>query len=181
MDGIPERLRRLSDFLFERSPFIPFLLLGGSVVLFLAVAFIVTTGQPENEATGGFFSEPVPAVLMILAGVAVISAGATALIDLLGHRPSTGLGRWAFRLALLNCLLLPAAALTVTAIAGLTGKNLDEGWGQPIMPIWFILGATATVLGAIAPEHRRRGILVLPLMIGAFALVFLIGEITVPH
>jgi hypothetical protein len=181
MDGITERLRRLSDALYERSPFIPFLLLGSSVVLFVAVVLIVTPDGSEGEATGGFFSDPAPAILMLLAGIAVISSGATALLDLLGHRLSTGLGRWAFRLALVNCLLIPVAALLVTAIAGLTGAELDEGWGQPIMPIWFIVGAAATVLGAIAPEHRRRGILVLPLMIGTFALVFLIGEFTVPH
>lgn len=181
MDGATERLRRLSDSLFKRSPLVPFLLLGSSVLLFLAVALVVSTGQPENEATGSFFSEPIPAILMILAGVAIISSGLAALIDLLGHRLSTGPGKWAFRLAILNCLMLPVAALSVTAVAWLVGAKLGEGWGQPIMPVWFASGALATVLGAAAPEDRRRGILVLPLMIGAFALVFLIGEFTVPH
>jgi hypothetical protein len=181
MDGITERLRHLSDALFERSPFIPFLLLGGAVVLFVAFVLLVTSSLREDEATGGFYSEPVAAALIILAGVAVISSGFAALIDLLGHPLSTSPGRWAFRLALLNCLLLPVVALLVTAIAALAGAKLEEGWGEPIMPVWFIVGAGAAVLGAIAPEHRRRGLLVLPLMIGAFALVFLIGEFTVPH
>lgn len=181
MDGTKERLRHFSDSLFERSPLIPFLLLGISVLFFIAMVLIVRAGQPENEATGGFFSEPIPAILVILAGIAVISSGPTALIDLLGHRLTTGPGRWAFRLALLNCLLLPVAALAVTAVSWLAGTKLEEGWGQPIVPLWFALGALATVLGAIAPEERRRSILVLPLMISAFALVFLIGEFTVPH
>lgn len=142
---------------------------------------IVTSGPPENEATGGFFSESVPAMLLILAGFAVISSGLTALTDLLGHRLTTGTGRWAFRLALLNCLLLPVAALSVTAVTWLAGAKLEEGWGQPMMPVWFGLGVVATVLGVMAPEAKRRGILVLPLMIGAFTLFFVIGEFTVPH
>lgn len=180
--GAPaERFRDFSDYLYSRSPLTPFFLLGIAIVLFVAVVITVTAHRPAGEATGSFFSEPVPAVLMVLAVVAVISGAATALIDLMSHRLTSARGRWAFRLAIVNSLLLPVTALAVTAIAALGGFELEEGWGQPVMPVWFVLGSIATVLGAIAPEPRRRGMLVLPLMIGAFALVFVVGEVTVPH
>jgi hypothetical protein len=184
MGALTERFRNLSDYLYSKSPLIPFLLLGMAVVLDAVFVFVVVEAIGRNlqgRATGGFFSEPVPAVLLILAAVAVIASAVTALIDLMGHRLTSTRGKWAFRLAIVNCLLLPVTALAVTAIAALGGFELEEGWGQPIMPVWFVVGFIATVLGATAPEPRRRGVLVLPLMIGAFAFVFVVGEITVPH
>lgn len=181
MGALTERFRNLPDYLYSKFPLVPFLLLGMAIVLFAAVVMTVEASRPEGGATGDFFSEPVPAVLLILAAVAVISGAVTALIDLMGHRLTSTRGKWAFRLAIVSCLLLPVTALAVIVTAALGGFEFEESWGQPIMPVWFVIGFIAMVLGAIAPEPRRRGVLVLPLMIGAFALVFVVGEITVPH
>jgi hypothetical protein len=72
-------------------------------------------------------------------------------------------------------------AVAVYLLLRLFGLELEEGWGQPIVPFWLAIGLIAAVLGAAAPETKRRGLLVIPLMIGAFALVFVVGEVTVPH
>lgn len=158
----------------------PFLLLGVAVVLFVIVILLVTSGPPDEPQGKGFFAEPLPAVLLIAAALSVIASGVLALVDLLVHRLSTGTGKWAFRLAIVNCLLQPLS-VAVYLILLLFGLELEEGWGQPIVPFWLAIGLVAAVLGAVAPETRRRGLLVIPLMIGAFALIFVVGEITVPH
>jgi hypothetical protein len=174
------RFRDFSDSLYRRSPFVPFLLLGVAVVLFVIVILLVTSGPPDEPQGKGFFAEPLPAVLLIAAALSVIASGVLALVDLLVHRLSTGTGKWAFRLAIVNCLLQPLS-VAVYLILLLFGLELEEGWGQPIVPFWLAIGLVAAVLGAVAPETRRRGLLVIPLMIGAFALIFVVGEITVPH
>ena len=151
-----------------------------AVALFVVVTFLVTSGPPDEPQGKGFFAEPLPAVLLIAAALSVIASGVLALVDLLVHRLSTGPGKWAFRLAIVNCLLQPLTVV-IYLLLRLFGLELEEGWGQPIVPFWLAIGLVAAVLGAVAPETKRRGLLVIPLMIGAFALVFVVGEITVPH
>jgi len=151
-----------------------------AVALFVVVTFLVRSGPPDEPQGSGFFADPLPAVLLILAAVSVIASGVAALIDLLARRLTTRSGRWAFRLAIINCLLQPLTGV-IYLLLRLFGLELEEGWGQPIVPFWLAIGLVAAVLGAVAPETKRRGLLVIPLMIGAFALVFVVGEITVPH
>ena len=158
----------------------PFLLLGFAVALFIIVTLLVTGGPPDEPQERGFLAEPLPALLMIAAAVSVISSGVLALVDLLGHRLTTRTGIWAFRLAVVNCLMLPLSVVVYLLLL-LVGLKLEEGWGQPMVPFWLAIGLVAAGLGIFAPETRRRGLLMIPLMIGAFALVFVVGEITVPH
>lgn len=176
----PGKIRKLAGYLTVRSPITPFGLLAAAVVLFVIVTILVTPGPPEGSKERGFFADPLPAVLLILAAVSVVGSGAVALVDLLARRLSTRPGRWAFRLAIVNCLMQPLMGV-IFIIANLLGFDLKEGWGQPIVPFWFAIGLMAAVLGTLAPETRRRGTLVIPLMIGAFALTFAIGELAVPH
>jgi hypothetical protein len=84
-------------------------------------------------------------------------------------------------LAVANALLLPMVAFPVMAAAWLAGYDLPDGWGQPIMPVWMATGLVAAVLGVVAKESGRRGILVIPFMLGALVLTFSLGEILVPH
>lgn len=180
MEASPGRFERFTGYLNERSPLVPFGLLAVAVALFVVVTFLVRSGPPDEPQGSGFFADPLPAVLLILAAVSVIASGVVALIDLLARRLTTRSGRWAFRLAIINCLLQPLTGV-IYLLLRLFGLELEEGWGQPIVPFWLAIGLVAAVLGAVAPETKRRGLLVIPLMIGAFALVFVVGEITVPH
>jgi hypothetical protein len=84
-------------------------------------------------------------------------------------------------LALVNALLLPVVGLSVVAVARLIGADLPDGWGEPIVPVWLATGLGAAALGAAAKERGRRGLLVVPFMIGAFVLIFWLGEILEPH
>ena len=180
MEVSPEKLHRFAGRVTVRSPLIPFVLLAAAVVLFVIVTILVRAGPPDEPQEKGFFADPLPAILLMLAAVSVISSGAIALIDLLADRLTTRPGRWAFRLAVVNALLQPLMGVAYV-LATLLGFDLEQGWGQPIVPFWMAIGLVAAVLGILAPEARRRGTLVIPLMIGAFALTFAIGEITVPH
>ena len=51
----------------------------------------------------------------------------------------------------------------------------------PLVPLWMLAGLAAAVLGATAPEPGRRGLLVLPFMLGALVLVVWIAEAIIPH
>ncbi len=98
------------------------------------------------------------------------------------RRPlGTAAGRWAARLALANALLMLVVGLSVVSVARLVGAHLPDGWGQPIAPVWLATGLAAAILGALAGERGRRGLLVVPFMIGAFVLTFWLGEILDPN
>lgn len=174
------RYRRFLDALESKSPLVPFGLLLLAVLLFIPVTILVTGGPPDEPQETGFFAEPLPALLLVAAGISVVASGGLALVDLLGRRLGTRPGVWAFRLAVVNSLIQPLTGI-IYILATLVGLELKQGWGQPIVPFWFAIGLIAAVLGAVAPEPRRRGLLVIPFMIGAFALVFVVGEVAVPH
>lgn len=176
----PGMIERLAVHLTVRSPLIPFGLFAVALVLFVVVTILVTPGPSAEPQNRGFFADPLPAVLLILAAVTVIASGVIALVDLLAGRLATRLGRWAFRLALVTWLTQPFMCVAYVLATALRFE-LKEGWGQPIVPFWFAIGLVAGVLGILASETRRRGVLAIPLMIGAFALTFAIGELTVPH
>jgi hypothetical protein len=78
-------------------------------------------------------------------------------------------------------MLMPIVGVSVTAGAWLVGYDQPEGWGQPIAPFWMAAGLAAAILGIVAKEPGRRGVLVVPFMIGALVLTFWLGEILVPH
>ncbi|HEU0246760.1 MAG TPA: hypothetical protein VFR38_06695 [Gaiellaceae bacterium] len=80
-----------------------------------------------------------------------------------------------------SAVLVPVVGVVVTAVAWLAGLDLPDGWGQPLAPVWLVTSFAAGVLGVVAREPGRRGILVLPFMVGAFVLVFWIGEVAVPQ
>ncbi len=152
-----------------------------SVALFACFFAIVRSRGAEDTPNETFFSDPATAALMLTAATIAIAAGTVAGVSLARARLESRAGRWATRLALVNALAMPVVGLSVMAGAWLVGYDLPEGWGQPIAPVWLAAGLAAAVLGVVAKEPARRGVLVVPFMIGAFVLTFWLGEILAPH
>jgi len=147
----------------------------------LLAATVILLSTRDHRAAETFFSDPLPAALLVAAGLLAIVAGAVALRSLVAEPLRTAAGRWAWRLAAVNALLLPAIGLSVTIVAWLAGVGLPDAWGQPLVPAWVLIGVVAGLLGAVAREPGRRGLLVVPFMLGALVLVFWVGELVVPH
>lgn len=157
------------------------LALDAASIALLAANVVIVNREREPDPRETFFSDPLPAVLVLAAGSLAILAGAVALGSLVRAPLQSRAGRWATRLAVVNALLLPVVGLSVTAVAWLAGFDLPDGWGEPLTPVWMLTGVAAGALGVVAREPGRRGILVVPFMIGAFVLVFWVGEVAVPH
>jgi hypothetical protein len=154
-----------------------------SALVFVCV-LVYAVGRSRGVQDAGnetFFSDPAPAVLLLTAATVAIAAGIIAGVSLARARLHSRAGRWATGLALANALLIPVGGVSVTAGAWLVGYDLPEGWGQPIVPFWMGAGLAAAMLGAVAKEPGRRGVLVVPFMIGALVLTFWLGEILAPH
>ncbi len=150
-------------------------------VLVFVVFSTVVVARRDGGGRETFFSDPLPAVLVLAAATAAVAAGMVAAVSLARTPLRTRAGRWATRLATANALLLPVVGLSVEGVAWLAGANLPDGWGQPIVPAWIATGFAAAILGVVAKEPGRRGLLVVPLMLGAFVLTFWLGEILAPH
>ncbi|HVA30779.1 MAG TPA: hypothetical protein VMU58_05885, partial [Gaiellaceae bacterium] len=152
-----------------------------AAAVFVGFFAVVMTRGPDETDGATFFSDPLPAALALAAAAIALAAGAVAAVSLARLPLRTRAGRWAVRLALANALLIPAVVLPVTFVAWLVDAHLSEGWGQPMMPFWFLSGLASAALGVAAKESGRRGILVIPFMIGALVLTFWLGEFLVPH
>jgi hypothetical protein len=120
-------------------------------------------------------------VLRLGAATVAIAAGVVATVSLVRSPLRSRAGRWATGLALGNALFLPVVGGVGAAGAWLVGQNLPEGWGQPMVPLWMAAGVAAAILGIVADERGRRGVLVVPFMFGALVLTFWLGEVLVPH
>ena len=83
-----------------------------------------------------------------------------------GRRPR----RWV--LAVLPAYLIERA---------IRGGEVPGDWGEPYSFIWLASILVAIILGLVAREPGRRGLLVIPAVIGAFVLTFIIGEFAIPH
>lgn len=151
-----------------------------SVALFAAFVTVIAARE-SGDGPETFFSDPLPAVLLVSAASIAILAGAVAMGSLVRTPLKTRAGLWATRLAVTSAVLVPVIGVVVTAVAWLAGLDLPDGWGQPLAPVWLVTSFAAGVLGVVAREPGRRGILVLPFMVGAFVLVFWIGEVAVPQ
>ena len=102
-----------------------------------------------------------------------------ALVSLIRQPAASAAGRWAVRMAAFNALLLPVMG-GIAALLSLVGTKLSVGWGEPYMPFWVCSGLAAFGLGVVADEPHHRGLLVLPLMLGATVLTFVFGDIVQP-
>ena len=116
---------------------------------------------------------------MLAAVASAVAGGVVALVSLIRQPAASAAGRWAVRMAAFNALLLPVMG-GIAALLSLVGTKLSVGWGEPYMPFWVCSGLAAFGLGVVADEPHHRGLLVLPLMLGATVLTFVFGDIVQP-
>lgn len=147
--------------------------LDGLAVAALVAYVAVTEGRGRQD--DGFFSDPLPDGLAVLALAATIAAGAVAAWALVREPPRTRAGRWALWLAIAFVASFPVLGLLTEALGG------DQGWAPgPVLPLLSATALGAMVLGAFAREPGRRGLLLIPLLIGASALMFFLGDLLFP-
>jgi len=150
-----------------------------AIALF-AVGIVLIQRGDSDPADRGFFAEAGYAAIMLTAVGSVLVAGAIAAVSLFRRRLRTDRGRWAVRLALVASLMLPAMGI-VEAGARLIGSGLQVGWGQPVMPFFWLATAGSVILGAVSREPGRRGLLMLPVILAALVLAFVLGDILLPE
>lgn len=151
------------------------LTLDGFAVAALAATVIVLEIRGDRRGPGdGFFADPLPAVLALAAFGVAIAAGLVAARALIREPLHTGRGRWALRLALVLTASFPV-------LWGITlAFDLDADWLESVIPLQMLAGTAAAGLGATAREPERRGLLLIPLVIGVAALAFFLGDMIVP-
>lgn len=147
--------------------------LDGLVFAVLAVYVVVTGARGRRD--DGFFADPVPDGLALLALTAAIAAGLVAARALVREPPDTRAGRWAVGLAIAFTLSFPALGL-ITATLG-----LEAGWAEPVVPLQIGAALGAILLGSVAREADRRGLLLIPFVIGAAALMFFLVDLLFPY
>ncbi len=93
--------------------------------------------------------------------------------------PKTRLGKWSFWLAIVFVVLMMAPWFLSRIISETVGIPFGFSFGM----LSILSGIAALVTGIISTLKRKeRSILVfLAIIIGFFALVFIIGEFVVPH
>jgi hypothetical protein len=144
------------------------------LVLAALVAYVMVTGG-HGRQDDGFFADPVPDGLAVLALAAAIAAGAVAAGALVREPPRTRAGRWAVGLAIAFTLSFPVLGLITAAL------GLEQGWAEPVVPLQMAAALGAMLLGAVAREPDRRGLLLIPLVIGASALMFFLVSNLFPY
>ena len=65
--------------------------------------------------------------------------------------------------------------MTIT-LGLLAATDTWERDSEPFLGVWVVLAVVACVIGALAPEPGRRGLLVLPLLLGTGALILFLSE-----
>ena len=172
-----DRLRRLM-----RNPLIVAFALDGVAVLLVAIASGIVSAWPPREASPAAGVGWSMAILMPLAGALALTAGVVAVVSLRRQRLVTRTGKWAIGIGLFSALINPAVVLPAYLIErAIRGGKVPGDWGEPYSFIWLASIITAIILGLMAREPGRRGLLVIPAVIGAFVLTFVLGEVAIPH
>lgn len=145
-------------------------------VLALGATVAVTAIRGDRRGPdGGFFDDPVPSLLALLAVGAAVAGGAVAAWALAREPLATRAGRWGLGLAVALLVSFPVL-WTITLI-----RDVTYGWAEPIIPLQAAAGLGAVVLGAVAREPGRRGLLLIPFVLGTVALAFTLGDLIVPY
>jgi hypothetical protein len=117
-------------------------------------------------------------VASVFAGIAftvAIGAGAVCAWGLIREPLRTRAGRLAVVLAVAFTVSFPALGIITAAL------DLDSGWAEPVIPVQIAAALGAVVLGAVAHEPGRRGLLLVPVVIGASALMFVLTDLLFPY
>jgi hypothetical protein len=122
----------------------------------------------------GFLADPAAAILALVTFGAAVAAGGVAAWALAREPPRSRPGRWGLGLALALVVSFPV----LWALALALDRTYD--WVGPFVPFQFAAGLGAAILGALAREPGRRGLLLIPFVIGTAALAFALGDMVVP-
>jgi hypothetical protein len=172
-----DRLRQL-----RANPLVWALLLDAAAVALVIVSALLVQAWPPREADGASGPGWTMAVIMPLAGMLALVAGAVAVVSLWRVRLVTQAGKWAVGVGLFSALINPVIVLPAYLIErSIRGGEMPGDWGEPYSFVWLASIVVAIILGAVAREPGRRGLLVAPAVIGAFVLTLVIGEFAVPH
>jgi len=158
------------------------LLLAG--VALLAFAMVVNATYhpvaPPGERIGFRWWVDIP---MPLGAGLVVLGGAVAWWSLIRRRPPGRSGRWGFWLAVGSALINPVVVLPTYLIWWAIVDEMPADWGTPFEFIWLGMCLAAMGLGVAASRRdpARRGLLLIPAVIGAFVLTFALAEVVVPH
>jgi hypothetical protein len=144
----------------------------GAAMIGLAVSHAATDGPRE-----GFFDDLAPALLLLGGATLIVLAGVVAVVALVRGPLRTRVGRCGTIAAIAGAVLIPGAEGAAALVAWVVGAHLPEGWGEPIAPVWLASNVLAITLGLVAREPGRRGLLLLPAVVGAFVLTFWVGEL----
>lgn len=165
-----------------RNPLVDAFALDGAAVLLVAIASGVVSAWPPREAGPAAGVGWSTAILMALAGALALAAGVVAVVSLSRRRLVTRTGKWAIGVGLFSALINPVVVLPAYLIErAIRGGEVPGDWGEPYSFIWLASILVAIILGLVAREPGRRGLLVIPAVIGAFVLTFIIGEFAIPH
>ncbi|MEI6664428.1 MAG: hypothetical protein WCL20_09050, partial [Actinomycetes bacterium] len=144
----------------------------------VAVATVVLLqllGGAKGSNPNGFSEGVFGRGLMLIAMLAIVAAALISAVGILRNPIRDAVGRWASWLALFNICFLPACWLLAKLLTAL-GVGFEVSWGLPYLPIWAATGLAAIALGAFAPGARKQGWLIFPLLLGAAALTFFLGD-----
>jgi FtsH-binding integral membrane protein len=143
-----------------------------SLVLFAVLLAVFRGGSDESTPT---VLEVALVALGVIAFATMILAGVKAASSLRAGPMMTRSGRLAVGAALAVAALLVAMAATFGFLAA---TDTWEGDSEPFLATWLILALAASLAGAFAREPGRRGLLILPFLLGTAALVLFLSEIT---
>lgn len=146
-------------------------LAGGALA---ALVLVLEVRGERRGPDGGFFADPLPALLALVTFVSAVTAGGVAAWGLVRDPLTTARGRWGAGLALVYAVSFPVMWSITLAF------DLKADWPETAIPVQALVALGAAGLGAAAPEPERRGLLLIPFIVGATALAFFLGDIVVP-
>lgn len=159
----------------RRDPLRLALGLDAATVLTLgAYAALIAIRGERRGPDDGFLADLAAAILALVTFGAAVAAGGVAAWALAREPLRTRPGRWGLGLAVALVVSFPV----LWALALALDRTYD--WVGPFVPLQFAAGLGAVVLGALAREPGRRGLLLIPLVIGTAALAFTLGDLIVP-
>lgn len=146
---------------------------GFAVLVVLALLMGLIRGDSDD-------SDPVAvAILFIALGLfafgLMIAGGFLAAKGLRSESMESGSGVFAVRMAVVLAIVLPVMTLVFGLLAATDTWERDS---EPFIGAWLVLALVASVIGGFAPEPGRRGLLVIPFLIGVAALVLVLSEAT---
>ena len=149
--------------------------LGPALLGFLALVLLAVLNILFRDDWDGSFAALLVVALVIASLGTMIDSGFRAAKALRSKPMDSGTGKSAVRMAVVLAAVLAVMTLTLGLLAV---TDTWEGDSEPFIGIWVALALAVSAVAAFAPEPGRRGLLVLPFMLGVAAFVLLFSEVT---